>query len=144
MIRPSKQAAAGAPMSKSVEHFLLRLLTPAMLLFLFAHVVSAALGINAPGDQPGAAPSAHYFQNGSGAGKATRPAKVRLSRTCGSQALMTVKAGFWDAAVAYVAAVLPEESSLNQPTMLPCRSEPLEVFAHLRTHNPRDPPRQGA
>jgi hypothetical protein len=144
-MQPSKRAAA-APMGKSVEHVLLRLLTPAMLLFLFAHVASGMLGSSAPGDRPAGASSGQYLQSGSDTARAKRPgtAHIRRSRTQEPRAAATVKAGFWDAAVAYLVAVLHAEPPDGRAVMVPRRSDPPEVFAHLRTHNPRDPPRPAA
>jgi len=133
-------------MGKSVEHVLLRLLTPAMLLFLFAHVASAMLTGSAPVKGSTAASSGQYLQSGSDTARAKRPGtvQVRKSRTQEPRAAATVKAGFWDAAVAYLVTVLHAEPPDGRAVMVPRRSEPPEVFAHLRTRNPRDPPRPAA
>jgi hypothetical protein len=133
-------------MGKSVEHVLLRLLTPAILLFLFAHVVSAVLGSTAPVEGSTGATSGQYLQSGSDTARAKRPGTVhiRRSRTQEPRAAATVKAGFWDAAVVYLVAVLHAEPPDGRAVMVPRRSHPPEVFAHLRTHNPRDPPRPAA
>lgn len=133
-------------MGKSVEHVFLRLLTPAMLLFLFAHVASAMLGSSAPVEGSTGASSGRYLQSGSDTARAKRPDKVqtRKSRTQEPRANATVKTGFWDAAVAYLVAVLHAEPPAGRAVMVHRRSEPPQVFAHLRTHDPRAPPRPAA
>jgi hypothetical protein len=130
-------------MDKSVEHILLRLLTPAVLLFFASHLAAGGLDIRAEREQAvHRGSSTLYLEAGSGAARVKRPSRLQLrkSRACEEQrscegprlveaaafvAVLRAVADTWGASLAHAF----------------CRDDIVaSLFVHARTQNPRDPP----
>ena len=130
------------PMGRSVEHILLRLLTPAVLLFLAAHLAAGVLDGRAAREQPAGGRSlALFLEGGSGAAKTTRPSKVQLRKLrVLEQQPATPKPRFLVVAATYFALLLEKEEPQERPTYALAQIAVPSLFAHARTRNPRDPP----
>jgi hypothetical protein len=129
-------------MGKSVEHILLRLLTPAVLLFLAAHLAAGVLDGRAAREQPAGGRSlALFLEEGSGAAKTTRPSKVQWRKLRNfDQQSATPKPRCLVVAAAYSALLLEEGERQEPPAHALTRIAVPSLFAHARTRNPRDPP----
>jgi hypothetical protein len=149
MMLSTKQAATDVPMGgRSVEHILLRLLTPVLLLFLFAHIVSPALNgaVPAPGERPANARTTHYVDDGSAAEHAARPGKaqgrnVRLYEA--RSRLPKPEPGGVDIGTAIIST--PGRTTGGaRAVALSGAAWPAVSVSDRRTQNPRDPPRRTA
>lgn len=131
-------------MGRSVEHLLLRLLTPAILLFLFAHAVSPALdrAMPARGGHDAPVAAAPYLQDGSSAAKAARPGKAQLrkGRFYEVRPLASAKAGSGDDTAA-LAANLNEHRPVRRVAFGSRDAGPWRSVADRRAQKPRDSPR---
>ncbi len=130
-------------MGRSVEHLLLRLLTPAILLFLFAHAVSPALdrAMPARGGQDAPVAAARYLQDGSSAAKAARPGKAQLrkGRFYEARPLAGLKAGSADDSAAIVAD-LSEPGPVTRLDSEYSSALPVQPVGQRRAQKPRDSP----
>jgi hypothetical protein len=128
-------------MDKSVEHILLRLLTPAVLLFFASHLAAGALDVRAEREQSiHRGYSALYLESGSGAARAKRPSRLQLrkSRACEEQRSCEGPRLAEPFSAVDGAAIDTGDRSLAYAL----RRDDLVAlfFVHARTHNPRDPP----
>ena len=140
---PDKGLQLAAPMDKSVEHILLRLLTLAVLLFFAAHLAAGVLDVRPEREQSaGRGYSAHYLEAGSGAARVKRPSKVQLRRPglCEEQRGCEVPS-FVEAAATSVAVLVAADARDDLPAHASRGDDILpSPFIHARTRNPRDPP----
>ena len=129
-------------MDKSVEHILLRLLTPAFLVFLAGHLFVCVLDVCATPAQPSPVRHAFLFlEVDHGLAKVMRPDKVELrkprvleKRPAGS------KPRFLEIGAAYVAVLLQSDEQRDQAGYGAPQVEVPSLFAQARSRNPRDPP----
>jgi hypothetical protein len=125
-------------MDKSVEHILLRLLTPAVLLFFASHLAAGVLDVRA--ERVHRTYSALYLEAGSGAARAKRPSRLQLrkSRACEEQRSCEGPR----LAESFVAVVGAATDTGDHSLAYASRRNDLVAlfFVHARTHNPRDPP----
>lgn len=130
-------------MGRSIEHLLLRLLTPAILLFLFAHAVSPALdrAMPARGGQDAPVAAAQYLQDGSSAAKAARPGKAQLRKgRFEARPLAGADADFGDDRAA-IAADWNEPGPAIRFAVEDGHAGPALSAAHRHAQKPRDSPR---
>lgn len=129
-------------MHKSVEHVLLRLLTPAVLLFLAAHLAAGVLDSRGGREQPpGDRAQALYLESTSGAVRVTRPSRAQLRKPrMLEQQPPNPKPRFLAAAAAYISALLAAEQPQERPAQAAHQVPVPSLFARARTRNPRDPP----
>lgn len=131
-------------MDKSVEHILLRLLTPAVLLFFASHLVAGVLDVRTERDRSAhRAHAAHYLEAGSGAAKVKRPSKVQLRKPRACEEERGCEGSrFVEAAVAYIAVMATAGGAEDDLGFCASgrRDLPPSPFLYERTRNPRDPP----
>ena len=142
MMLSAKRAADGAPMGRSVEHLLLRLLTPFLLLFLVAHIVSPSLDGTGPAASTRSTyQAAYYLDDGSTAARAARPGKAqgRKGRFYDARPLPKPEPGAAEAETA-LASVLAEAAGERKVVALAGGDRPVVLPTGRRAQNPRDPP----
>jgi hypothetical protein len=129
-------------MDRSVEHVLLRLLTPAFLLFLAAHIAAGVLEDRAAREPlAGSRYVTLFLDDDSGAAKMMRPNKVQPRKPrIFEQQPEEPKPRFLEVAAAYVAAFLGQEETQQQSVRAVSQVAVPPLFAHARARNPRDPP----
>lgn len=132
---------AAAPMHRSAEHILLRLLTPAMLVFLLSHLMSSFMDGGAPRHPPPPIGTTE-LESSSSLAKAGRQSRLQVRKSRKSEAAnsASAKPAFWSFAVAFLfVQLIGPASRRGMPAVAGDPDRP-KGFALLRTRNPRDPP----
>jgi hypothetical protein len=129
-------------MDKSVEHILLRLLTPAFLVFLAGHLLAGILDVRATPAQPSSIRHAFLFlETHHGLAKVVRPDKVELRKPrVLEQRPARSKPPFLEVAAAYIAVLLRADEPRDQAAYVAPQVEVPSLFTRARARNPRDPP----
>ena len=129
-------------MDRSVEHILLRLLTPAFLLFLAGHLLASTLEVRAaPGQANSVRSSILFLEADHGLAKVTRPDKVELRKPrVPERRPARSKPRFLEIAAAYIAVLLQADEPRDQAAYAAPQVAVPALFTRARTRNPRDPP----